>query len=119
MGGLQRCKLHDVTAHREPEQVQLRKAERFEEGEQVISHGSNVDRYLAGRETNAGIVEQNHLALARKAVDDCGIPIVQRSTEAMAEGDGRPAWLSESAVGVAHAAGFDVLGLRRFMGDTG
>jgi hypothetical protein len=91
MGGLERSKLHDVTAHREPEQIHLREAEPFEEDEQVIGHQSDVVRYLAGRETDASIIKQNHPALPRKAVDDRWIPIVHRSTEAMAEDERRAA----------------------------
>ena len=69
--------LGDHAAHREAEQVDLVETERADERDGVLGHRLDGVRRLAGRGTDAAVVEGDHLVLGGDAVDDPRVPVVQ------------------------------------------
>jgi hypothetical protein len=69
--------LRNHAAQRVSKQVDPADLQRVEECDRVSGHLGNGDGDLAGGESDAGVVEQDHLPMCSDGVDEQGIPVVE------------------------------------------
>jgi hypothetical protein len=78
----ERDHLGDEAAEGEAEQTDLLQTERVEERDSVIGHLLGGVRSRARGAADAGVVESDHVALGREAVDQGRVPVVDVPSEA-------------------------------------
>jgi hypothetical protein len=101
--------LGDQAAHRVPEQVGIGEAQGVDEADRVLGHGLDAVRDQAARRGDAGVVEQDDLAVGGQRVGQGGVVVIQRPHEMLEEHQRGPAWPAEPAVTEADAAGLGEL----------
>src|SRR5229473_2505615 len=101
--------LCDKTADRKAEHIDLRQSQRLDKRDCVGRHSLERGRNLAGAARDAGVVEQNDLALRREAVGHRRVPMVHRPGEVLVENERHTTGFAEASIGEADAVGLDEL----------
>jgi hypothetical protein len=117
--GLQGDLLGDEAADRDAEHIDLGQAKRFDESDCVGPHLLQCGRHLARARRDAGIVEQDHLAVAGEAIGHRRVPVIHGAEEVLVEDDRHAAGLAKAAIGEADAIGLDELRRRGLVGICG
>ena len=102
-------RLCDEASQRKAEHIDLGKAECLDERGGVGGHLLDGGRDLARARRDAGIVEQDDLAILGEAVRHRRVPMIHRAGEMDVEDDRHAAGLAEAAIGKADSVGLDVL----------
>ena len=108
--------LGDLAADRIAQDVGLADPERADEGDGVGRHPGDRGRRLARTRADAGVVEQDHLALLRQPVRHRRVPVVHGAAEMDVHDDRHAARLAEPPIGETDAVGLDELGRGGVMG---
>ncbi len=83
LGPIDRELLGDVSPHREAEQIDALQAESVDQQGGVPRHSRDRLGRLAGAESDAGIVGEDHLAAHREGVGDRGVVVVEVAHEVL------------------------------------
>jgi hypothetical protein len=105
----QRHILRREAADREPEQVDLGEAERLGEGDHPPGGVGDRGAELAARRTDAGIVDDDHLALGGQRIAQRRIPVVEVAAEVLKHHQRRRARSAEAPERQTHVARVDEL----------
>src|SRR6266849_7430953 len=109
IGGLKCDFLRDKAADRKAEHIDLRQSQRLDERDCVGRHLLERGWNLAGAARDAGVVEQNDLALGREPIGHRRIPMVHRPGEVLVENERYAVRPAEATIGEADAVGLDEL----------
>src|SRR6202022_694267 len=116
VGRLKGDLLRDKAADRKAEHIDLRQSPRLDKRDCVGRHFLERGRNLAGAARDAGVVEQNDLALRREAIGHRRIPMVHRPGEVLVENERYAVRLAVATIGEADAVGLDELRRRGLVG---
>jgi hypothetical protein len=93
---------HEATEG-EAEQVRPRQADRIGEGDDLLCGLGDSVRGQAGGRADAGVVDEDDLALGRQGIDKCRVPVVDVAAEVLQHQQRHVAGPAESPVGVGDA----------------
>jgi hypothetical protein len=84
-GGLKYDFLCNKAANRKVEHIDFRQSQRRDECYRIGAHYLNRGRYLSRATGDAGVVEQDHVAVPGQAVCHCRVPMVHRAGQVLVE----------------------------------